>query len=238
LEALWKERLAPELAHQLLELSREVRTVGLKPGRLDLHGLVRAYFASQRIDLRSDTPMLCFYAAQMDDYLRRVKSAMVAQALLACPVIIQGSRWDHLDTTGAVATLMPAQSFQTTESVYQTQLGVIDMSPNLDTSCHDRMQRAAGSYSFALTNRSSWLGGILPELNEAAFCFDPEQIQNAVHSALKRPADCVELGRAYGRAFRAAHPSDRFVARMGTLAEMVRLRHASPKTPLQPYMMW
>jgi hypothetical protein len=238
LQALWKERLPAELANQLLELSQEVGTTGLKPGKLNIHDLVRSYFASQRIDVRSDAPLLCFYVAQMDDYLRRVKSTMLAQALLACPVVLQGSRWDHLDTTGAVATLLPAQTFQATESIYQTQLGVIDMSPNLDTSCHDRMQRAAGTYAFALTNQSTWLESLLPELNDAAFCFHPEQIQSAVHSALKDPAACVELGRAYGRAFRARYPFERSIERLGTVAEMTRLRHASPKTPLQPYMMW
>jgi hypothetical protein len=238
LEALWKERLAPELASQLLELSRVARSAGLKPGRLDLHALVRSYLSEQRLDIRSDTSLLCFYSAQMDDYLRRVKSTLLAQALLACPVVIQGNRWEHLDTKGAVATLVPAQSFQTTESIYQTQLGIIDMSPNLDTSCHDRMQRAAGSHAFALTNQSSWLAGVLPQLNDAAFCFQPEPIQDAVHTALKDPAACVELGRAYGRAFRARYPSERFVERLGAAAEMTRLRHASPKTPLQPYMMW
>ncbi|NTW85120.1 MAG: hypothetical protein HGB30_03040 [Holophagaceae bacterium] len=238
LETLWRERLAPEVANQLLELSREVRATGLKVGKLDLHGLVHSYLASQRIDIRANAPLLCFFAAQMDDYLRRTKSTLLAQALLACPVVIQGNRWDHLDTAGAVATLLPAQTFQATEAIYQTQLGVIDMSPNLDTSCHDRMMRSAGSYSFALTNQSSWLEGLLPELNDAAFCFHPDQIQSAVQAALKDPAACVELGRTYGRAFRAAYPSDRFVARLTTVAELTRLRHASPKPPLQPYMMW
>jgi hypothetical protein len=75
-------------------------------------------------------------------------------------------------------------------------------------------------------------------LNQAAFCFEPEQIQSAVHAALQDPAGCVELGREFGRAFRERYPSGNFVARLSTLAEMARLRHASPKVPIQPYMIW
>lgn len=238
LEALWRERLPAALVQQLLELSREVVAKGLRPGKLDLHALVQSYLAERRIDLGADAELYCFFAAQLDDYLRRVKSTLIAQALLACPVVIQGSNWGHLDTAGAVATLVPAQSFEVTEALFRTQLGVIDMSPNLDTTCHDRMMRAAGMRAFALTNQSSWLEDLLPGLQAVAFTFEPDGIRAAVDAALRQPDACLELGRAYGRAFRERYPAETFFERLTTVAEMARLRHASPKPPLQPYLVW
>lgn len=238
LQALWKSSLHPELGKQLRALSHEVLALGLAPGTLNLHEVVTGYLVDQKIDIRHDGKLLSFYVAQIDDYLRRVKSTMIAKALLSCPVVIQGSRWEHLDTTGAIATLMPAQNFDTTEELYKTQLGIIDMSPNVNTSCHDRMMRAAGTYSFALTNQSSWLNNLLPAMNDAAFCFHPDHIRGAVNDALKDPARCVELGREYGRAFRERYLPHEFVAKLSTVAEMTRLRHATPKPRLQPYMIW
>jgi hypothetical protein len=238
LQTLWTSRLPSELSRQLRALSQEVLAPGLAPGKLNLHLLVSDFLAEQKIDIRRDGQMLGFYVAQMDDYLRRVKSTLLAQALLACRVVIQGARWDHLDTKGAVATLAPPQDFEATEALYQTQLGIIDMSPNVDTCCHDRMMRAAGTYSFALTNQSSWLNNLLPALNDAAFCFHPDHIRGAVNDALKDPVGCVELGRQYGRAFRERYDPQDFVTRLSVVAEMVRLRHATTKTPLQPHMMW
>ncbi len=41
--------------------------------------------------------IVLFLSAQMDDYLRRVKSKMIAEAILDLPVIIQGGHWDHID---------------------------------------------------------------------------------------------------------------------------------------------
>jgi len=236
--ALWESRLAKEVCLQLLELAHEVVAVGLQPGRLDLPGMVTSYLLGKQIDVRSDPALVCFYVAQLDDYLRRVKSTIVAKALLSCPVVIQGSHWDHLDTRGAKATLRPSRDFASTESIFMTELGIIDLSPNVDTCGHDRMMRAAGTYAFALSDKNTWLQNLLPALHDRAFTYDPEGVRSAVDAVLKDPAACIELGRSYGRAFRQRYDGLAFVEQLCEAAEMTRLRHASPKPQLQPYLVW
>lgn len=236
--ANWEASLPPALSRQLTELAREAEAQCLKAGRIALHRLVVDFLDSKGIELRGDAPLLSFYVAQMDDYLRKFKSTLVGRALLNCPVVIQGSRWEHLDRSGARAEIIPAQDFGPTAAVFRSQLGVIDISPNLDSSCHDRMMRAAGSSSFVLSNRSSWLGGLLPELNEAAFEFDPEHIRHSVETVLAHPDRFVELGLEYGRVYRQRHTPEGFVGRLNTLAEMARLRHARQKPVIQPHIVW
>ncbi|MBI1751481.1 MAG: hypothetical protein HY014_17270 [Acidobacteria bacterium] len=235
---LWRNQLPGHLCRHLLNLSEVAAELGLGLRLPPLHGLVEDYFAGQRIDLRLDAPLIAFFVAQVDDYLRKLKATLVGQALVQCPVVIQGNRWEHLDLSRAVATVRPAQDFAETMAIFQHQLGVIDLSPNVDTVCHDRLFRAAGTYAFALTNKSGWLEGLHPELNQAAFTFHPEAIQEAVHAALKDPERCVEWGRQFGRAFRSRYRPGDFVDRLCTVADLSRLRHANPKPLLQPYQVW
>lgn len=238
LRRMWRERLPGGLVRQLEDLAAAFVDIGMAPGQLDFHRLVQAHFAQQGIDVRGNAPLFGFFAAQADDYLRRVKSTRVAQALLPLPVVIQGNRWEHLDTRGAVATLVPGQDFRATEEVFRTQLGVINVCPNVEYSGHDRLMRAAGTFAFALNNRNAWLEDLHPDLNAAGYTFEPESIRTAVDEALRHPERCVELGREFGRRFRARYRPEDFVDRLCTVAELARLRHAKPKPQLQPYMVW
>ena len=91
-----------------------------------------------------------FFAAQLDDYLRRIKSEMIATAILDFPVIVQGDLWGHVDFAGRSARLVPGEDFVASRRVFADELGVIDMSPNMDTEPHDRVQRAAGFVDIVL----------------------------------------------------------------------------------------
>jgi len=228
LQRYWREQFTAGMAKQLRDLSSEVLSIGLRPGKLKMDDVVLKFFDEQRIDLRGNWSLLCFYIAQMDDYLRRVKATMVARALLPLPVVIQGEGWEYLDAGGAAAEILPSQDPGLTEELYRTQLGVIDMPPNVDTGAHDRMCRAAGTYSFALTSRNSWLEEVCPALNKAAYVFHPESIQAAVEAALKDPGLSIELGRHYGRAFRAKYDPRDFVNKLSLLAEMASMKDARP----------
>ena len=235
LEAHWRNELAPELGRQLRELSMEVLAVGLEVGPLKLHELVLSYLAAQKIDLKGNRKLLSFYVAHMDQWLRRMKTAIVGEALLSFPVLIMGSGWGFLDSAKAVATIGPALDHAGTEELYRTQLGVIDHGPNTDTMGHDRMTRAAGAHAFALTNRTTWLEGLCPDLNEVGFTFSREAIQESVHVALKDPERCLALGRSYGRAFRAAYPPAQLVQQLASLAEMVRKTDSVPGCGSVPF---
>jgi hypothetical protein len=235
---LWWDRLPEAVADPLVELAGEASRAGLRPGRFPLHELVLRYLAANGMDERGTRTLITLYVAQLDDYLRRVKSTMIAKALLPFPVLVQGGHWDHVDFSGARAQRVPPQDFAATEAVFRNELGVIDMSPNVDSSGHDRSWRAAGTYAFLLTNKSTWLEQLLPPLDAAAFEFDPESIGAAVEYALAHPAECVALGEQFGKAFRKRYPADAAVDRLLMLADLTRLQHAAQKPQLQPYFVW
>jgi hypothetical protein len=235
---LWWDKLPEAAADQLVELAGEASRIGLRPGPFPLHEFVLRYLAAHGIDERGTRTLIRLYVAQLDDYLRRLKSTMIATALLPFPVVIQGARWDHVDFSGARAQLVPPQDFTATEAVFQNELGVIDMSPNVDSSGHDRAWRAAGTYAFLLTNKSTWLEALSPQLNARAFEFQPESIGAGVEYALAHPAECVELGEQFGKAFRKRYPAHAGVDKLLMLADLTRLQHAAQKPQLQRYFVW
>jgi hypothetical protein len=223
----WEEGVPHELGKHLKNLASELLSIALEPGRVQINDVVVNYFLDQKIKI-NNINLICFFVAQMDDFLRRIKGTMVAQALLPFPVMILGEGWGYLDTAGAKAIVAPSQHPSLTEDLYRSQLGIIDMSPNVDTAGHDRMARAAGTYSFALANQTTWLNKLSPALNDAGYRFDFENIQYAVNEALRKPDDCIELGRLYGRSFREQNLPDAFVDRICELAELAKVRHAMP----------
>lgn len=238
LTSLWRQQLAAPICNQLFELASEIKAAALKPGGFSLLRFVLDYFASRQIDTTGLGTTVRLYVAQLDDYLRRLKATLVGQTLLGFPVLVQGSNWDHLDWTGAKAQFVAPGTFQSLEAIFQNELGIVDMSPNVYTSAHDRMWRAAGTYAFALTNKSAWLENLLPELNACAYEFNEDSIEASVDRVLRHPADCVALGERYGEVFRSRYPAEAWVDRLVVLADLARLQGAAQKPALQPYFVW
>ena len=144
LQQLWQERLPRSIARLVASMADEITPIGLRPGLLHIGDFVGNYLVASGIDSDSARSLVPFFSAQLDDYLRRVKSRMIAESILDLPVIVQGSLWHHLDFTGRRAQLVEGQDYETSRQVYSGQLGIIDMSPNVDTSPHERVLRAAG----------------------------------------------------------------------------------------------
>jgi hypothetical protein len=238
LMALWRQKLPESMSDELIELALAIVTPALKPGRFLVHQFVLDHLDSRGIDPRGLRDIVRLYVAQLDDYVRRIKANMVAKVLLRFPVIIHGAGWSHLDLAGARAQLAPPLDFTTTGTVFRTQLGVIDMMPNVDGCGHDRMLRAAGTYAFGLANKSSWLERLSPELNARAYEFNEDSIAASVDHALGNRSECVELAQAYGRAFRRRYDSGAWVDTLTALADMSRLKSARDKPALQPFFLW
>lgn len=236
LMALWAQKLPETISDQLIGLALEIEKPALATGRFLIHEFVVDHLEAARVETRSLRPLVRLYVAQLDDYMRRVKSTMIAKSLLPFPVVVQGAGWDHVDFSRAKAKLAPPLDFVATEAVFQQALGVIDMSPNIDGGAHDRLFRAAGTYAFALTNRTSWLQEVCPELNARAFEFDPASIAASVERALADPAECVALALIFAKAYRSRYTPAAWVERLAALADMSRTQHGKPA--LQPYFAW
>jgi len=238
LRTLWQERLPSSVFRLVLAMAEAIAPIGLRPGRILIGDFVAEFLASERIAPNSVGKLLPFLAAQMDDYLRRIKSEMVALALLDLPVVVQGNLWDHIDFRGRRATLLPGQSYSNSQRVYADELAVIDMSPNTDTGGHERVQRAAGSFSVPLTNRQSWIERDFPGFDELMYEFTPGSIRNRVEDVLAKPGQYIDRAVAFGDRFRVVYAPEVYANRVVDLAEFAVLQYGSEKPSIQPFFIW
>jgi hypothetical protein len=238
LRRLWKERLAPPIADLLFEMSDAIHAIGLRPGKILIGDHVAQSMQNRGVNPDSAISLLPFFTAQLDDYLRRIKSEMIATAILDFPVVVQGGLWEHVDFRGRRATLVPGEDFIASRRVFADELGVIDMSPNMDREPHDRVQRAAGSYSLFVSNKQSWITEDFPGFEDLTFEFDPESIKARVSDILAHPDRYLDLGVAFGERFRNVHPMEAFSRRVVQHAELAILSCAREKPLIQPFFIW
>ncbi|HYH43339.1 MAG TPA: hypothetical protein VD867_15295, partial [Burkholderiales bacterium] len=88
------------------------------------------------------------------------------------------------------------------------------------------------------TNKSTWLEGLLPDLNAYAYDFNEQSIQASVERVLSHPDECVALGERYGEVFRSRFTAEAWVDRLIALADLARFKGAAQRPTLQPYYVW
>ncbi len=233
---LWQKQLPSSVARLLVEICSDLRSPCLGSSPVFLDDLVEDALASRGYSRSLPSGLMHLLVAQIDDYFRRVKSLMIGEALRDFPVIIQGSHWGHLDLSGRRATLVPGTDFKQSLEVYASQLGVIDMSPNITSAPHDRVTRSAGMYALCLTNQQVWLREQFPGFERLSFEFSAESIQDRVADVLRSPDDYLDLAMSFGTRARQAWSGDRVVALFTEVSQLLATLHASRKPILQPYV--
>jgi hypothetical protein len=238
LKNLWHSRLPMSVARLTEAMADEIVAIGTRAGPLYIGDFVADFLQKNRVCTDPPSNLVAFLSAQMDDYLRRVKSTMIAESILDLPVTVQGSFWRHVDFTGKKARLVDGQNVDASRQILQSELGVVDMSPNVDDWPHDRVQRGAGSFALVLTNRQGWLSQRFPEFKELTFDFAPESIKARVADAIANPGRYLEQAVAFGERFREIYPREEFVSRVVDLAELSTLLWNEPKPALQSFFSW
>lgn len=238
LRNLWESRLPRATARLTVAMADAITPVGLKGGALHIGDFVVDFLRSNDIGGEPPRELVCFFSAQMDDYLRRIKSTMIAEAILDLPVLVQGKFWGHVDFAGKRAKLVEGKDVEASNQELQDQLGVIDMSANVDGWPHDRVQRAAGSFSLVLTNRQGWLCDHFADFTDLAFEFDIDSIRDRVADALARPDRYLDMALAFGERFRIVYPREGFAPRVWDLVDHATLLWNEPKPALQPFYVW
>src|SRR4030095_12048959 len=113
------------ISRAMEEMSSQATSLALRPGLFHVGDFVADYLRSEGVDPESVRYLIPFFSAQLDDYLRRIKSKMIAEAILDLPVVIQGRFWHHLDITGRKATLVEGQDYRNSRRLYLNELGII-----------------------------------------------------------------------------------------------------------------
>lgn len=238
LRSLWHSNLPHSFARLIGGMADEAVARGCRPGMFLIGDFVSEFLGNEGIEPDTLRGLAPFLTAQLDDYLRRIKSEMIAKALLDLPVVVQGDRWEHIDFRGRRASHRPGQDFGASQAIFRNELGIIDMSPNIDSGGHERVQRAAGSYALAITNRQGWIERDLPGFAETMFEFNPESIAARVAEVVARPDHYVDLAMSFGEQFRVAYPPDGFANRAIDMAELAALHYGLAKPMIQPFFVW
>lgn len=238
LRTYWRNALPSSICRALEELAEE--SIGIdwidREPRFDDRLL--EYFTTKGIDLTAELGLLFFLVAQLDDYLRRVKSTLIAEALLDLPVIIRGRNWDHVDFTGRRATHDPSSDMDSTLALIDQAPAVLDMSPNTQQAPHDRIWRAMGRRTAFLTNRQEFLDTALGiSANRCSFSFEKSAIRALVEHYVERPQDAIDLGMEQYRALSPLFDKSRYVESLRNAVQTVAFAVGS-RPPATQNFVW
>jgi hypothetical protein len=234
----WREALPMSVFVMLTDLSSQlVGQIDTDSG-CNIGATVREYLNDKGLDIEELVSLRLFFVAQLDDYLRRVKSTSMAEVLRRFPVEIHGYNWEHVDFSGHRATYVYGADYTASRDMIRSSLGIIDMSPNTSLHPHDRPLRAFGLHTLCLTNEQEFFRTHFERYREFTFRFDRDSLENKVAEVLAHPKRFVELGIAIAEAFRERFDSDAFGRTMLEIAGCLRLAAGGRPANMQDFFVW
>jgi len=234
----WRDALPEGVCSMLLELASYLEGRLEEVDAADIDRAVSEMFSTRGWDATTLPAMRLLFVAQLDDYLRRLKSTMMAKVLMDFPVDMYGENWDHLDFRGKRINFTPHGDYERSGPLIRDALGVIDMSPNTSGAAHERASRAFGTYTLCLTNRQRFMLDHVAHAEEFSYVFSEEGFREKVAEVIANPARFVEIGAAAAEDFRNKFPWVRFPEFLIDTAEMLRIGRFGTRSPIQPYLGW
>jgi hypothetical protein len=204
----------------------------------DIDAFVVRRLRDRGIDIERHQNLRLFFLAQLDDYLRRLKSTLMAEALLDFPVEIHGYNWEHVDFAGRRARLVPGGDYGKSRDLIRDGLGILDMSPNTGLAAHERPLRAFGMHTLCLTNEQPFFREHFAQHESFTFRFRKEDLQRKVDEVLSHPRRHVELGVEVAAEFRRRHTPEAFGQYLLDMASCLRLSANGRSPEMQPYFAW
>jgi hypothetical protein len=222
LKSHWAASLSPKINAILMELAAELEARINDRATTQIDDLVTSYFADHNVDVEPLVRMRLFLIAQLDDYLRRLKSVLVAEALMDFPVLLHGNNWEHMDFSGKRLRYVPGGHFETSRTLIHECLGMIDMSPNTGLAPHDRALRSFGAHTLCLTNEQEFFARELPHSEDFFYRFDMDSIQSRVADVLTYKERYIEMGATVAAAFMQKFRPEIFAHQLLELAALTR----------------
>ncbi len=234
----WRNFLPPATFLMLAELASDLAARMRDDQGSQIDATVTAYFADRGLHVKDAVNLRLFFVAQLDDYLRRIKSNLLAKVLMDFPVDMYGHNWEHLDFSGKKINFTPGGDYSRSTPMIRDSLGMIDMSPNTGLAPHERPLRAFGMYTLCLTNEQEFFRKNVALSGEFLFKFDDECVRSKVADVIAHPKRYVEVGLEAAETFRTDFPRLRFAERLVETAAALRLAHGDRTGELQPYFIW
>jgi len=234
----WRDALPTATFIILTELAGQLASDLTSEAGYDIDALVTEYLRSKGWDISEFVNLRLLFVAQLDDYLRRIKSSMIADVIADFPVEIRGFNWEHMDFSNRRAKFVPGGDYTESRALILASLGMIDMSPNTQLAPHDRVMRAFGLHTFCLTNEQQFLRENIGHSDAFCYRFDRDDLRERVAGALAHPKRYVELGVAIAAEFQEQRHPDAFGQFMVDTAGHVRLACGSRPAGLQDFFVW
>jgi len=204
----------------------------------DIDRVALQHLQATCMDAEALTRLRLYLTAQLDDYMRRVKSTLIVESLLDFPIEVHGVKWEHVDFRGKRAKLVPGGDYENSKQLINRSLALLDMSPNTGLAPHDRPLRAMGAYTLCLTNEQQWFTDRFEHSADFLFRFSRDDIQAKTADVLANPKRYVDLGVEVADTFIESQSPDAFGRFMLDVASYLRL-DSSPRFPaLQDYFAW
>lgn len=236
---MWHKTLAPSMAGDLCDIAEELLPSVLNCEPVNIFEFIINFVTSKMGDADICRDIVRLYSAQLDDFFRRVKSTMLASSLKKFPVKIIGKHWEHVDDGKSVATFSNDMNFsQHSKEIFEQELGLVDMTANVDLNVHDRFSRAAGNYAFILTNKTSWMQQNIPEFDDYTYVFNKEQFENKLAYLLDHKDEVVEQGKLLGEIMNEKINNQDFVKQLIDTAEKIKFMNSSVKPSMQEFYIW
>ncbi len=236
---MWQKNLPQSMTQDLLELSQGLLPPILRCEPVNIFEAILDFVTTKMGDALACKELVRLYSAQLDDYFRRVKSTLVANTLKQFPVKIIGRNWEHVNTGQSIAKFSNDMNFaQHSKEIFDNELGIIDMTPNLDLTAHDRFNRAVGNYAFILTNKTSWMQKNFPEFNDLTYIFDATELENKVDFLLKNKDYVIEQGKLLGTIGNERMDNMDFVNPLIQASEKLKFIRSAEKPTMQDFYIW
>ncbi len=235
---MWRQSMPAETFVTLAELASELASSIATDTGCDIDGFVTDYFASRGWDISESFLLRLFFVAQLDDYLRRIKSTLIANVLVDFPVEIHGFNWEHVDFAGKRATYVPGGDYTQSRSRIIDSLGLVDMSPNTQCAPHDRALRAFGLFTLCITNEQRFFREHFKNSEMFCYRFDKDHLRAKVADVLAHPKRYVEIGRDVSEQFRQNRRPEDFAQYMVDTAGLIRLACSPRPEGAQNFFVW
>ena len=187
IEARWKG--APEPIRDLLpQAAEELRTSATSRFLPVLQGLAAPY----GLFIEGNGELAIHLIRELDAYTRFRRADDVVRALLAYPVDVYGTGWDHIDWSGARARLRGPVGWNEMLRSLPRYLGSVSVNPLIDESVHDRVFFALAAGVVPVSDANAFSRIELPELKDYLFDVTPESVRAAADAILSDPQRAID----------------------------------------------
>jgi hypothetical protein len=234
----WTTFLPPRPLSAILEIAAQLEVDLDNPANTQIDDLVTRYFLDHGFDPEHLLKLRLLFIAQLDDYLRAVKSTRMAEALMDFPVEIRGNNWNHLDFTGRKARYIDECDYARSIGLIRNSLGTIDVSPNTVSRPHDRPMRAYGSHTLCLTNEQQFLEE-LPHQNRLSFRFEAGHLEQQIAYLLEHKDEALDMGVEVAATYRRKHSPEQLIQQMLDWASLVSVNNLRQRPAgMQDFVVW